>query len=126
MFYFSDLSISLNNEINLDSIFADRRRFQDYISPGDEIEGLSSTLRNKSQDGIQVERDPLPSDVLTNNLGLDIVVAITKTDHMSVLEKDFDYKEEHFDFIQQAIRKFCLKCKRCSLTRVNPALLDPT
>ncbi|KAK8731451.1 hypothetical protein OTU49_007612 [Cherax quadricarinatus] len=28
---------------------------------------------------------------------------------MSTLEKDFDYKEEHFDFIQQSIRKFCLQ-----------------
>jgi len=25
------------------------------------------------------------------------------------LEKDYDYKDEHFDFIQQAIRKFCLQ-----------------
>lgn len=28
---------------------------------------------------------------------------------MSTLEKDFDYKEEHYDFIQQSIRKFCLQ-----------------
>ena len=28
---------------------------------------------------------------------------------MSDLEKDFDYKDEHFDFIQQAVRKFCLQ-----------------
>lgn len=60
---------------------------------------------------MQADRDPLPDDVLSTNLGLDIVVAITKTDFMSSLEKEFDYKEEHFDFIQQAIRKFCLRCK---------------
>lgn len=28
---------------------------------------------------------------------------------MSVLEKEYDFKEEHFDFIQQSIRKFCLQ-----------------
>ena len=27
---------------------------------------------------------------------------------MADLERDYDYKEEHFDFIQQSIRKFCL------------------
>ena len=36
-------------------------------------------------------------------------MVVTKTDYMSDLEKDFDYKEEHFDFIQQAVRKFCLQ-----------------
>ena len=28
---------------------------------------------------------------------------------MSDLERDYDYKEEHFDFIQQSVRKFCLQ-----------------
>ena len=36
-------------------------------------------------------------------------MVVTKTDYMSDLEKDFDYKDEHFDFIQQAVRKFCLQ-----------------
>ncbi len=31
---------------------------------------------------------------------------------MASLEKEYDFKEEHFDFIQQHIRKFCLSCKR--------------
>lgn len=30
---------------------------------------------------------------------------------MSTLEKEFDFKEEQFDFIQQHIRKFCLSSK---------------
>ena len=33
-----------------------------------------------------------------------------QTDCMSSLEKDRDYREEHFDFIQQHIRRHCLKC----------------
>ena len=28
---------------------------------------------------------------------------------ISILERDYDYKEEHFDFIQQAVRHFCLQ-----------------
>ena len=34
---------------------------------------------------------------------------------MTDLEKDFDYKDEQFDYIQQSIRKFCLKCEFCLL-----------
>ena len=29
---------------------------------------------------------------------------------MGEIEKENDYKDEHFDFIQQHIRKFCLSC----------------
>ena len=32
-----------------------------------------------------------------------------QTDYMADLERDYDYKEEHFDFIQQSVRKFCLQ-----------------
>lgn len=93
----------------------DQKRFQDYISPGDEIEGLS-TLRLSHDDSDpsnnieSIDHDQLPPDVLCHNLGLDIVIVITKTDYMSTLEKEYDFKEEHFDFIQQSVRKFCLKC----------------
>lgn len=30
---------------------------------------------------------------------------------MSTLEKENNYKEEHFEFLQYHIRKFCLECK---------------
>ena len=52
---------------------------------------------------------------------IEIVLAITiphnrintysqlQTDFMADLERDYDYKEEHFDFIQQSIRSFCLQ-----------------
>ena len=52
---------------------------------------------------------PLPEDTLARNLGLDLIVVVTKTDFMADLERDYDYKEEHFDFIQQSIRTFCLQ-----------------
>lgn len=96
------------------------RRFQEYVSPGDEIEAQlvsSSPLKphnhkmSISSSDSADPKDSLPQDVLTHNLGLDITVAITKTDYMSVLEKEHDFKDEAFDFIQQAVRKFCLKCE---------------
>lgn len=60
------------------------RRFQDYIEPGDEIEGMSPPLRRPSttpgeDGGISLDVAlPLGEDTLTNNLGLDVVVVITK------------------------------------------------
>jgi hypothetical protein len=32
-----------------------------------------------------------------------------QTDYMGTLEKDLDYRDEQFDFIQQWIRRFCLQ-----------------
>ena len=40
---------------------------------------------------------------IARNLGLDLIVVVNKTDYMVDLEKDYDYKDEHFDFIQQAV-----------------------
>lgn len=31
-------------------------------------------------------------------------------DAISTLEKEHDYKDEHLDFIQSHIRRFCLQC----------------
>lgn len=32
-----------------------------------------------------------------------------KTDYIQTLEKDHDYRDEHLDFMQQWIRRFCLQ-----------------
>ena len=94
--------------------FADIRRWQSYVEPGDEIETGSPTKRISRNLELQTEIDqdelmPLPEGTLSRNLGLDLIVVVTKTDFMTDLERDYDYKEEHFDFIQQAIRHFCLQ-----------------
>jgi hypothetical protein len=39
------------------------------------------------------------------------VSMLPKTDIMSQLEKENDFKVEHFDFIQYSLRKFCLERK---------------
>ncbi|ORX87357.1 dynein light intermediate chain [Basidiobolus meristosporus CBS 931.73] len=52
---------------------------------------------------------PLGPGCLTTNLGIPIVVACTKSDVTALHEREMDYKEEQFDFIQQALRTLCLK-----------------
>ncbi|CAH8564687.1 unnamed protein product [Schistosoma turkestanicum] len=47
-------------------------------------------------------------NVLNKNLGVPLVVVVTKTDLMKVMIKENQYTEEHFDFIQMHIRRFCL------------------
>ena len=83
-------------------------RWQTYTEPGDEIEsslGGSPTKRpSRTVLDSGDELEPPPEGTLSRNLGLDLIVVVNKTDFMTDLEKDFDYKDEHFDFIQQAVR----------------------
>ncbi|XP_022914082.1 cytoplasmic dynein 1 light intermediate chain 2 [Onthophagus taurus] len=90
------------------------KRWQEYIEPGDELDPSSPMKRSSRNLGDPDDHDledstPLPEGTLSNNLGLDIVVVVTKTDYMQTLEKDHDYKDEHLDFMQQWIRRFCLQ-----------------
>ncbi|KAG0719558.1 Cytoplasmic dynein 1 light intermediate chain 2 [Chionoecetes opilio] len=104
------------DKLNLEpDYFKDRqdkisRQWQDYMEPGDELDAGSPMKRSsRNLEGDEDPVLPLAENVLLRNLGLHLIVVVTKTDYMSTLEKDFDYKEEHFDFIQQSIRKFCLQ-----------------
>ncbi|PIO36440.1 hypothetical protein AB205_0048490, partial [Aquarana catesbeiana] len=86
------------------------RNFQEYVEPGDEFPASPQRRGTSSQE----ERDdsvilPLGEDTLTHNLGIPVVVVCTKCDAISILEKEHDYTDEHFDFIQSHIRKFCLQ-----------------
>ncbi|GFY63408.1 cytoplasmic dynein 1 light intermediate chain 2 [Trichonephila inaurata madagascariensis] len=80
------------------------KRFEDYVEPGAEPDGVTTPVRPVSiSDSLSSDRE------IQMNLGLEIIVVITKTDFMSTLEKQHDFKEEHFDFIQMSIRNFCLQ-----------------
>lgn len=59
------------------------QKWQRYTEPGDELEATASSpmkrsSRNLSDDLEEEEDSPLPDGVLTTNLGLDIVVVVTK------------------------------------------------
>ncbi|CAG9854437.1 unnamed protein product [Phyllotreta striolata] len=84
----------------------------DYVEPGDELDPSSPmkrSSRNLGDDDEGFDGSMLPEGTLTNILGLDIVVVVTKTDYIQNLEKEHDYRDEHLDFMQQWIRRFCLQ-----------------
>ncbi|XP_039619028.1 cytoplasmic dynein 1 light intermediate chain 2 [Polypterus senegalus] len=85
------------------------KEFQEYMEPEDATQGSpqrrAPTLSGSEDDSVVL---PLGENVLTHNLGIPVLIVCTKCDAVSVLEKEHDYKEEHFDFIQSHIRRFCL------------------
>ncbi|XP_078526110.1 cytoplasmic dynein 1 light intermediate chain 2 isoform X1 [Lissotriton helveticus] len=83
--------------------------FQEYVEPEEASPG--SPRRGPSGSGQEDENIilPLGDNILTHNLGVPVLVVCTKCDAVGVLEKEHDYREEHFDFIQSHIRRFCLK-----------------
>lgn len=85
--------------------------WQNYCESGDDLDPGSPMKRTNRLSSAEDDLDlmPLPENCLSTNLGLNIVVVVTKTDYMVALEKEFDYRDEHFDFMQQWIRRFCLQ-----------------
>ncbi|KAJ3337152.1 hypothetical protein HDU93_001533 [Gonapodya sp. JEL0774] len=58
---------------------------------------------------VQPALAPMPEGCLLENLGIPIVIVCTKSDTIGLLEREVEYREEHFDFIQQALRTLCLR-----------------
>ncbi|CAK1549614.1 unnamed protein product [Leptosia nina] len=108
-------NLKLTPEQQLQSKKQQVQKWVRYTEPGDEMEQSASSPMKRSSRNLSDELDSddedniLPEKVLYTNLGLDIVVVVTKTDYMSTLEKEHDYRDEHFDFMQQWIRRFCLQ-----------------
>ncbi|KAF5396206.1 Cytoplasmic dynein 1 light intermediate chain 2 [Paragonimus heterotremus] len=68
-----------------------------------------SVTTTENGDQNTINELPLDPTTLSENLGIPIVVVVTKTDVMNTLEKEERFTEEHFDYIQMHIRRFCLK-----------------
>lgn len=51
---------------------------------------------------------PLSEDVLVHNLGIPIIVCVTKTDSVFQLEKEWGFRDPHFEYIHPMLRKVCL------------------
>lgn len=79
--------------------------FQGYIDP-EKVGSADSAQPSTGGSGVSIPLDP---SVLSHNLGVPLVVVGTKSDSMAQVEKDLGLKEEHSDFVQRQIRKFCLK-----------------
>uniref|UniRef100_UPI00358E1848 cytoplasmic dynein 1 light intermediate chain 2-like isoform X1 n=1 Tax=Myxine glutinosa TaxID=7769 RepID=UPI00358E1848 len=84
------------------------KEYQSYIEPGRDASPRGGP-GSQDVELDEVELTPLDDGTLTCNLGVPIVVVCTKSDALSMLEKEYDYREEHFDFIQFHIRTFCLR-----------------
>uniref|UniRef100_A0A8C1K5E9 Dynein light intermediate chain n=2 Tax=Cyprinus carpio TaxID=7962 RepID=A0A8C1K5E9_CYPCA len=83
------------------------KQFQEYVEPGSDLEAVPQRRNPESEEESVLL--PLGDNTFTHNLGLPIVVVCTKCDAISTLEKEHDYKDEHLDFIQSHIRRFCLQ-----------------
>ena len=62
------------------SVCAVQRRWQEYIEPGDELDAASPAKRH-SQHLADEDTDvllPLGENTLTRNLGMDVIVVVTK------------------------------------------------
>uniref|UniRef100_A0A8C9SM27 Dynein light intermediate chain n=1 Tax=Scleropages formosus TaxID=113540 RepID=A0A8C9SM27_SCLFO len=86
------------------------RQFQEYMEPGGDLSSSPQrrNITTSDTDGESVLL-PLGESTLTHNLGVPLIVVCTKCDAVSSLEKEQDYRDEHFDFIQSHIRRFCLQ-----------------
>jgi len=76
------------------------KQFQSYVDP-EESSGPVGT----EEEGVAL---PLGKTTLICNIGIPIIVVCCKSDAVVDLEKTHGYTDEHLDFIQQAIRSFCL------------------
>lgn len=84
------------------------KAFQEYVEPEEATPGSPQRRAPAAAEDESVLL-PLADNVLTHNLGIPMLIVCTKCDAVNVLEKEHDYKEEHFDFIQSHIRRFCLQ-----------------
>ncbi|XP_041963273.1 cytoplasmic dynein 1 light intermediate chain 1-like isoform X2 [Alosa sapidissima] len=86
------------------------RQYQEYTEPGSDLtaspQRRNPTMGETDDDNVLL---PLGDNTLTHNLGVPMMVVCTKCDAISSLEKEHDYRDEHFDFIQSHIRRFCLE-----------------
>ncbi|XP_034738076.1 cytoplasmic dynein 1 light intermediate chain 2 isoform X1 [Etheostoma cragini] len=84
------------------------KAFQEYTEPED-ASPSSPQRRAPTAGEDEAVVLPLGDNTLTHNLGIPVLIVCTKCDAVGVLEKEHDYREEHFDFIQSHIRQFCLQ-----------------
>ncbi|XP_054901189.1 cytoplasmic dynein 1 light intermediate chain 2 isoform X1 [Poeciliopsis prolifica] len=83
------------------------KAFQEYTEPEDATSSSPRRAPTSGEDEDVVL--PLGDNTLTHNLGIPVLIVCTKCDAISVLEKEHDFRDEHFDFIQSCIRRFSLQ-----------------
>lgn len=96
---------------------AKQARWETYSEPGCDFPSsprrYTPTTQFPLSDLSPCESQPpsitgLEEGVLSRNLGMDLVIVLTKSDAMVQLEAEQGFTDQHFDFLQQAVRRFCL------------------
>eukprot|EP01116_Phalansterium_solitarium_P021965 TRINITY_DN7063_c0_g1_i1.p1 TRINITY_DN7063_c0_g1~~TRINITY_DN7063_c0_g1_i1.p1 ORF type:complete len:503 (-),score=136.68 TRINITY_DN7063_c0_g1_i1:516-1853(-) len=82
-----------------------RFSYQTFQEPSDEAPRV---VDRKPLPGDAEALRPIPEGALVRNLGIPIVVVGCKSDLLEHLEKEYGYKHDHFEFIQQYLRRICL------------------
>ncbi|VDM21215.1 unnamed protein product [Hydatigera taeniaeformis] len=82
---------------------------EDDVDEGEGGEGeMSKPKRSKKTVSDVLKELPITPGALINNLGIPLVVVVTKTDVMDDMERKQGMSEEQYDIIQMHIRRFCL------------------
>lgn len=74
--------------------------FQSYVEPSQNSEENIPTTNNTT---------PLTEGALLENFGIPILVLVCKTETYETLESEYRYKDYEFEYIQQHLRRICLK-----------------
>ncbi|XP_076812295.1 cytoplasmic dynein 1 light intermediate chain 2-like [Clavelina lepadiformis] len=83
-------------------------KFLGYVDPSEAADPKESKLVLTKTDN-KTESAQLGDIALSENLGIPVVLVCTKCDQIETLESEYDYREEHFDYIQHYLRQYCLK-----------------
>lgn len=83
--------------------------FLAYVDPNDSNTESKLALTKSSEETLKLNSEHLGNLALSENLGIPIVVVCTKCDYFENLEAEYDYQEDHFDYIQHFLRLYCLK-----------------
>lgn len=87
--------------------------FQLYSEPEEKKEGEAaepkpSALSTEADDKVKLEM-PIPDGVLTNNLGVPVIIVACKADTLETQEKEQRLRSEQIDYMQAHLRYFALK-----------------
>jgi dynein light intermediate chain 1 len=94
-------------KVNLEELV--RVSLQNYQEPTQSGHSLKKRKKRALPQTMDSSNLPQLDDItLTHNLGIPIIIVCCKSDSVVMLEKDFDYKDEHFDYIQAYLRRLCL------------------
>lgn len=83
------------------------RFWQEYVEPLDSSSHSEGGAKVPSMEADAILL-PLSDGTLSHNLGLPLIVVLTHSDRMGELDKEYGFKDEHMDFVQAHLRRFCL------------------